>query len=255
MYKRQVSGDIKLGSNTYKAMLSDDQISGDFRGKAQGEEGSGVNLYVDVNGNGRFDSRGEIYDVRQPFKVRGIVYELTEVSQDGTSFKVVESTKQVEEVLPPPDHSVGKRATPFDAVGMDGSSINFPGTYKGKIVLVDFWATWCGPCIAEAPNVVAVYKEFADKGFDVLGISLDSEDAADKINAKSESLDMKWKQIYDGGGWKTRLAKLYGISSIPATYLIDGDSGEVLAVNLRGAKLREVVDSALKTKLAKQGAK
>lgn len=251
-----VAGDIKLGGNTYKAMLSDDQMTGDFRGKADGADGlSGVNLYMDVNGNGRFDSRGEMYDVRQPFKIRGVVYEIAELSQDGTSFKVVESTKQVDEVLPPPDHGVGKKATPFEAVGMDGASINFPGTYKGKIVLVDFWATWCGPCIAEAPNVVAVYKDFADKGFDVLGISLDNKDATDKINAKSESLDMKWKQIYDGGGWNTRIAKLYGISSIPATYLVDGDSGEILAVNLRGPKLREVVESSIKAKAASKSAK
>ena len=118
--------------------------------------------------------------------------------------------------------------------------------YKGKILLVDFWATWCGPCVAEMPNVIAAYNKYHDKGFEIIGVSLD-DDAA---NGKAALLDftqknkMPWVQFYDGKHWQTELAVKYGIESIPASYLLDGN-GNIIAVSPRGPELAPAIEKAL----------
>jgi thiol-disulfide isomerase/thioredoxin len=106
--------------------------------------------------------------------------------------------------------------------------------YKGKVVLLDFWATWCGPCMAELPNVLAAYAKFHGKGFEIVGISLDEDKAAfDKCIADRK---MSWRHHFDGKGWKNEIAVAYGVNSIPATYLI-GPDGKIVAMGLRGEAL------------------
>jgi len=114
---------------------------------------------------------------------------------------------------------------------------------KGKVVLIDFWATWCGPCIAELPNVLAAYKKHHDKGFEIIGISLDQDEAALKSFIKDNN--MPWPQYFDGQGWKNSIAQKYSVTSIPATYLI-GKNGKVVGSNLRGAQLEAEVARQLK---------
>lgn len=114
--------------------------------------------------------------------------------------------------------------------------------YKGKVVLIDFWASWCRPCRAENPNVVKMYKQFKDKGFEIYGVSLDkSKDAWVKA---IENDGITWPQVSDLKFWSSDAAKLYQVSSIPQTFLIDKE-GNILAKNLRGpaleAKLAEVL--------------
>ena len=106
--------------------------------------------------------------------------------------------------------------------------------YKGKVVLVDFWATWCGPCVAELPNVLAAYQKYHDKGFEIIGISLDKDPAA--LTAFLKEKNVTWRQYFDGLGWQNKLARQYGVNSIPMTYLLDGE-GRILASNLRGPEL------------------
>lgn len=114
---------------------------------------------------------------------------------------------------------------------------------KGKVVLLDFWATWCGPCVAELPNVLETYKKHHGQGFEVIGISLDQD--REKLTSFIRQKGMEWPQFFDGKGWENELAQKYGIRSIPATFLLDGD-GKIIARDLRGERLETAVAQALK---------
>ncbi|PTY05861.1 TlpA family protein disulfide reductase [Opitutaceae bacterium EW11] len=115
--------------------------------------------------------------------------------------------------------------------------------FKGKVVLVDFWATWCGPCVAELPNVLAAYQKYHNKGFEIVGVSLDQN--KDTLEKFLKEKGMTWGQYFDGKGWENVLARKYGISSIPATFLI-GTDGKIVAKDLRGEALEAELAKLLK---------
>lgn len=246
-------GTITLGGKSYTAILSDENATGDFRGKAVtgDKDASGVVLLVDVNANGKFDSKGESFDVRRPFNIGGESWIVKDMPRHGGAFTVAVSDVKVPAVALPPDHAVGKTITTFRATTTDGKVLNFPSDYKGKIVLLDFWATWCGPCMVEMPNVVAAYNRLKSQGFEVLGVSLDNDKTLPKMPEVMQKAGMTWTQIADGKGWGAEIAELYTIRSIPATYLVDGDTGKILGSNLRGQALDEAVEKALKEKNAR----
>lgn len=115
--------------------------------------------------------------------------------------------------------------TPFDQAKL-----------TGKVLLVDFWATWCGPCVAEIPNMLAEYEKYHDKGFEVVGISLDEERAdVEKFVVENK---IPWPIIFAGKGWQDPVAQFYGISGIPQLVLI-GRDGNVITLDIRGEKLGE----------------
>jgi len=147
----------------------------------------------------------------------------------------------------------GQRAPAFQTRSLDGKTVNFPADYKGKVVLLDFWATWCGPCRQELPNVVATYQKFHDKGFDVLSVSLDQARQGPALLKFVHDNNMTWPQIYDGGYWKAAVAVQYGIEAIPCPVLVDGDSGVVIAVgaNAIGQRLPKLVATAVAAKAKK----
>ena len=134
---------------------------------------------------------------------------------------------------------VGMEAPDFTLPTPDGNQIHFKDFLKGKkCVLVDFWASWCGWCRKENPNVRAAYDEFKDKGFDVISVSVDTKDEAWRKALDEDK--PTWAQVVDYRGTKDGLYKWYNLNGIPAIFLIDGN-GFIVAKKLRGSKIRETV--------------
>ena len=128
---------------------------------------------------------------------------------------------------------MGKVIPEFEQADVDGKMVNIK-SFRGKYVLIDFWASWCGPCRGENPNVLSAYNKFKDKGFTVLGISLDREKNS-WIQAINQD-QLPWTQVSDLRGWQNALAQKFAIQSIPQNFLVD-PSGIVIDKNLRGAAL------------------
>ncbi|TWI95320.1 peroxiredoxin [Mucilaginibacter frigoritolerans] len=136
---------------------------------------------------------------------------------------------------------IGTPMTNFTQPDTSGNPVEF-SSFKGKYVLVDFWASWCGPCRAENPNVLKAYNAYKDKGFTVVGISLDNKAANWKKAIKDDK--MPWTQLSDLKGWKNEVSADFGILSIPSNLLID-PSGKIVARNIRGAMLENTLKRLL----------
>ena len=140
--------------------------------------------------------------------------------------------------------AVGQKFTDFEMLTPEGKSVklsDFVG--KGKVVLVDFWASWCGPCRREMPNLVEAYKQYKGKNFEIVGVSLDQNGEAWKNAIKQ--LDITWPQMSDLKYWECEGARLYAVSSIPHTVLIDAE-GTIIARGLHGEGLQEKLAEVLK---------
>ncbi|MEQ8766902.1 MAG: redoxin domain-containing protein [Planctomycetota bacterium] len=137
---------------------------------------------------------------------------------------------------------VGKKPIDFEVKAFDGETTISPDMYEGKVVLIDFWATWCQPCVRELPVVLDTYEQFHDKGFEIIGISLDSnKEALERFLAER---NLPWVQFYDGKGWSNQIAEMYAIQSIPATFLLN-QKGEIAHKDLRGEDLPKAVAKLL----------
>ncbi len=139
---------------------------------------------------------------------------------------------------------IGSPAAGIVGTSHEGKKIDL-AKYRGKVVLIDFWAAWCAPCRQEMPNVIRTYKDLKKKGFEVIGVSLDEDRA--KFDKFIRDNKMDWPQIYDGKGWATAAAKSYAVNAIPATFLVDR-KGVLRYRNVRGPKLREAVEALLAEK-------
>jgi peroxiredoxin len=135
----------------------------------------------------------------------------------------------------------GQSAPEFTMNDSTGKPVSL-SSFKGKVVLVDFWASWCGPCRAENPNVVAAYKKFNSKGFTILGVSLDTDKG--KWEAAIAKDGLTWTHVSDLVGWDNAAAKQYGVMSIPANFLIDKE-GKIIGSSLRGDELVKKLEEVL----------
>ncbi len=139
--------------------------------------------------------------------------------------------------------AIGNKAPDFEQANADGEMIQFSDIYsKNKYTLVDFWASWCGPCRQENPNVVAAFEKFNSKGFTVFGVSLD-QDKERWLKAIDDD-ELTWKHVSDLSGWQNAAAKEYGVNSIPANFLVD-QQGTIIATGLREEALHSKLEALL----------
>jgi peroxiredoxin len=141
--------------------------------------------------------------------------------------------------------SVGQKAPDFTMSDVNGNPVTLSSKIGSKLLLIDFWASWCNPCRQENPNVVKVYNEFHKKGFDVFGVSLDQKKEA-WVKAIADD-KLSWTHVSDLQYWNNAAAKLYAVNSIPANFLLD-ETGKIIGKNLRGEALYNKITEVLGAK-------
>jgi peroxiredoxin len=139
--------------------------------------------------------------------------------------------------------AVGVLAPDFTQNDTNGAPVTL-SKFRGKYVLVDFWASWCGPCRQENPNVVRVYNKYKDKNFTIIGVSLDKSDAKQNWLDAIKYDGLNWTQVSDLKFWQNKAALLYDIKAIPANFLLD-PTGKIIAKNLRGSDLENKLEEVL----------
>ncbi len=227
-----------------KAQSANDQ---DAIAALEAKQDSLSNVQMEIQKQAVADNAGNAAGPYFAFKRLRYYLDLDEMKAMAASFhgeasKSVYTTQLNDYIKVQETVAVGQIAPEFEMEDPDGSIIKL-SDYRGKTLLIDFWASWCGPCRRENPNVASLYKSVKGKDFDILGVSLDTDRESWLKAIKDDGLI--WHHVSDLKGWENRVAKLYGVSSIPHTVLLDKE-GKIIEKNLRGEKLaekiRELVD-------------
>lgn len=170
------------------------------------------------------------------------------MAMDTNVAKTQVATSLLEKVKVMKTVSIGQTAPDFTLNDVNDQPVALSSKIgRSKLLLIDFWASWCGPCRQENPNVVRVWKEFNKKGFDVFGVSLDQPGAKDKWIQAIKDDNLTWTQVSDLKYWNCEAAKLYAVGGIPANFLLDA-KGTIIARNLRGEELFNKVKELLAAK-------
>ena len=227
------AGEIQLGEITYQLVLFDEDTDARYDDLDQGA------FVIDADGDGHLlmtsDSH-EIFSLAEPFNLAGTVYEVASVSEDGSWIDIVESDADVEPRFPLLD---GFPAPPFAGVDATGESLSLE-SLRGEIIVLDFWASWCSPCIYELPTMKNIVDAFSDDGVHVIGINLDRSEST--FTAALETHDIGYDQIYDSD--RGPIADLYRIEGIPMIYVIDRE-GVIAARGLRGEALIAAIQALI----------
>ncbi len=207
------SGIINLNNEKYKIALADDNTDGLFN------DLNNISFAIDRDQDGKLNgstSSAEGYKGNQLFEFGGTSWAIDSINESGTKIVLKESEKKAPDK---PYLSPGNKSPNFSFISHSGKKISLE-KMKGKVVLVDFWATWCGPCIRMAPEIQQLYNELEGPNFVMLGISLDSDE--EKLNKYlEENPEMRWEEHFDGKGWDNEISELFRVNSIPTMYLID----------------------------------
>jgi peroxiredoxin len=140
--------------------------------------------------------------------------------------------------------AMGTKFPDFTATNIAGQPLSL-AEYKGNLVLIDFWATWCPPCRAELPNLLKTYSKYHSRGFEIIGVSLDANQQ--KLVAFTKDMNMPWPQTCDGQGWAGKLVAQYGVYRLPSTVLLNGQE-IIIGQDLHGDELEKAVANALEKK-------
>jgi thiol-disulfide isomerase/thioredoxin len=197
---------------------------------------------VDVNGDGNLE-KAELVNAGESILLGKTAIRLRSVSADGSRAIFEPSTPGVPTRNVAEEVDAVLRAVPFSFTDIDGTPVAIGEETLGKVVLIDFWATWCGPCMAEMPHVKALAKRLADRDdFLLVGVSLDSDRKRfEEIVAKD---GLTWPQHCDGKGSEGEVVKAYDVTGIPATFVINR-KGVIVAKGLRGENLSKTIDELL----------
>ena len=145
----------------------------------------------------------------------------------------------------PIEVEIGQKVGDFTAPDLKGNRIRL-SDYEGKVVMLDFWASWCPPCEGEVPYMKKVYDKYRSKGFEIIGVSLDHDE--NDLNEFLDRMDIDWPQIFTGKSWRTSLVVHYSIKKLPEPWLI-GKDGKLITKEARGEYLEALVKKALKVEL------
>lgn len=195
-------------------------------------------LYLTVLGN-QAKGTATFQTLKQDFPDSKVVVMLK--NQEEFLKKQEETLKKQDEIQKQAGITPGAKFPDFQVQDTAGKPLSI-GSLKGKVVLVDFWATWCGPCVMKMPGIVKAYDKYHPNGLEIVGISLDL--SRDQLEAFVKKNSIPWPQYFDGQAGESKLAQKYGVSVIPANFLVDRE-GNLIAKNLQGAELDQAIARAL----------